>query len=195
MPRIKEYNLDNVLSIATELFLKKGYEATSLSDLVQMTGLNRHSMYSEFGDKEGLFLTCVKHYTLDARNLKTIEILSQQPLGIKNVKMFLEDRVDYALSDNCYGCLLVNTVSEREIVSKKINNKIDKIIKNQERLIFECIDAAIKNNEISKKNDSGAITDYLSCFFRGLMNMAKDPNKNKTSLRNMSSMAMSAIKV
>ncbi|MDA0967328.1 MAG: TetR family transcriptional regulator C-terminal domain-containing protein [Proteobacteria bacterium] len=125
--------------------------------------------------------------------MRTAEILSQEPLGIQNVEEFLQDRIDYALSDNCYGCLLVNTVSEREVVSKKINDKIDKIMANQESLILKCNDAAIKSGQISKNNNSRALTDYLSCFFRGLMNMAKSPNKNKASLKNMGTMALSPI--
>ena len=193
MARPKSYKIDQVLTAATELFLKRGYEASSLNELVKVTGLNRHSMYSEFGDKEGLFLACLKHYTLEERNLKTVEILTRKPLGIKNIEEFLEDRIDYALSDNCYGCLLVNTITEREVVSQKINERVDKITANQENLIFKCIEAAMNNNEIPVGKDSRALTDFLSCFFRGLMNMGKSPNKNKASLKMMGSMAMSAV--
>ncbi|MDA0967327.1 MAG: helix-turn-helix domain containing protein [Proteobacteria bacterium] len=55
MPRHTEYNKSDVITAATELFLRKGYEATSMSELVKTTGMNRHSMYKEFGDKEGCF--------------------------------------------------------------------------------------------------------------------------------------------
>ncbi len=185
--------ITDALTAATELFLRKGYEATSMDELVKTTGLNRHSMYKEFGDKEGLFLACVKHYTLDERNLKTVEILSCEPLGIKNVREFLKDRIDYALTDDCYGCLLVNTVTEREVVSKKINDRIDRIISGQEQLIFDCIEAAKKNKEISNDSDSRVLTDYLSCLFRGLMNIAKGPKKNKASLKKIEAIAMLAI--
>lgn len=193
MPRTKQYNIDHVLSSATEIFLRKGYEATSLSELVNVTNLNRHSLYGEFEDKEGFFLACVRHYTLDKRNLKTVDILTRTPLGIKNIEDFLEDRIDYALSDNCYGCLLVNTISERGVVSEKISQVIDKIIFNQESLILNCLDEAIKNKEISENNDSVVLKDYLSCVFRGLMNIAKTSHKDKTSLKKMSAMALSAI--
>lgn len=193
MARIKEYNIEDVLSSATELFLKKGYEATSMGELVKVTGLNRHSMYSEFEDKEGLFLACIQHYTLEKRNLKTIEVLTQSPLGVQNIEAFLQDRIEYAVSDNCYGCLLVNTVMEREVVSPIINARIEKILAKQERLIFKCLEAAIEKGEIQDSNDSKALTDYFSCFFRGLMNMAKMPNKNKASLKKMGVMVLCAI--
>jgi TetR/AcrR family transcriptional repressor of nem operon len=193
MARKIEYSKSSALTQATKLFLRKGYEATPMDELVKATGINRHSMYKEFGDKERLFLACIKHYTLEQRNLKTVEILTQKPLGIKNVEAFLQDRVDYALCDDCYGCLLVNTVIEREVVSQKINDKIDRILANQENLIFKCIEAAIEGGQISKDNDSRLVTDYLSCFFRGLMNMAKNPNKNKCSLKKMGFMALTSI--
>ena len=193
MPRTKEYNIDEVLSLATELFLRKGYEATSLNELVKVTNLNRHSLYKEFEDKEGFFLACVKHYTLEEKNLKTVEILTREPIGMKNIEEFLEDRIEYALSDNCYGCLLVNTISERGVVSDKINKVIDKITIYHESLILNCLDAAIKNKEISKDNDSKALKDYLSCLFRGLMNIAKTPNKDKASLKKVGTMALSSI--
>ena len=193
MGRQKTYVIEEVLTVATEFFLRKGYEATSLNELVTATGLNRQSMYNEFGDKEGLFLACIKHYTLEERNLRTAQILSQEPLSIKNVEEFLQNRIEYVLSDNCYGCLLVNSISEREVLSQRINDRIDKIISNQEHLICNCIEAAIKNKEISKNNDCHLLANYFSCFFRGLMNMAKG-SVNKNSLENMSALVLSVVK-
>ncbi len=46
-----------------DLFWEQGYESTSLSDLVETTGVNRVSLYREFGDKRGLYLACLDRYT------------------------------------------------------------------------------------------------------------------------------------
>ena len=59
-----------------------------MNELVKVTNLNRHSLYNEFEDKEGFFLACVKHYTLGERNLKTVEILTREPIGMKNIEEF-----------------------------------------------------------------------------------------------------------
>ena len=56
MPRSKEFDPDVVLDRATDLFWKKGYEATSIKDLVAHMRINRFSLYSTFGDKQHLFL-------------------------------------------------------------------------------------------------------------------------------------------
>jgi hypothetical protein len=52
MPRAKEFDPDDVLEQAMELFWAQGYEATSAQDLVDRTGLNRSSLYNTFGCKE-----------------------------------------------------------------------------------------------------------------------------------------------
>ncbi len=163
-----------------------------MDDLVTHSGLNRHSMYSEFGDKERLFLSCIDYYVIeDSREV--IHILKQKPIGLRNIEEFIKNRVQYAMSDNCRGCLLVNTVTEKEVVSDEINNKVYSILKSQENLIHLCLQAAQEKGEISKQNDCKTLTLYLSCFFRGLMNMGKG-SRGKVSLRKLAEIAISAIK-
>ncbi len=192
MPRTKEYNKAAFLAAATELFWQKGYDGTSMNDLVKHSGLNRHSMYNEFGDKERLFLSCIDYYVIEDSK-EVIRILKQEPVGLKNIEDFIHNRVQYALSNDCQGCLLVNTVTEKEIVSDKINNKVFSILKNQENLIHLCLKAAQEKGEISKKNDCKTLAIYLSCFFRGLMNMGKGA-QDKTSFNKLAEIAISAIK-
>ena len=56
MPKTKQFDEAEVLEKAKELFTEKGYNGTSMDDLVQVTGLSRSSIYDTFGDKHGLFL-------------------------------------------------------------------------------------------------------------------------------------------
>ena len=58
MGRSKEYARGEVLESATQIFWEKGYQGTSVGDLVEGTGLHRRSMYEEFGDKEDVFVAC-----------------------------------------------------------------------------------------------------------------------------------------
>jgi len=62
MNRPKQYDRDEVLEKATDLFWEKGFEATSMNEMVARANLNKHSLYSEFGDKEKLFIECIDHY-------------------------------------------------------------------------------------------------------------------------------------
>ncbi len=45
-----------------QAFWRKGYEATSIQDLVEQMGINRFSLYDTFGDKHRLYLAALDRY-------------------------------------------------------------------------------------------------------------------------------------
>ena len=55
MPSPKGYNREEVLDRAIELFRRQGYSATSTAELVDELGMNRKSMYAEFGSKQEVY--------------------------------------------------------------------------------------------------------------------------------------------
>lgn len=119
MGRIKNFNREDVLDSAIQLFWKKGYADTSLSDLEKATGVNKSGLYSEFKDKDDIFLESLKRY----RDISpAYDILNTSPLGWKNIEMFLK------LSMTCKGqkgCLLANTLREHSIVPSKVRNLLE----------------------------------------------------------------------
>ena len=62
MPRPKAFDPDAALQQAMQVFWERGYEATSVQDLVQGMGINRFSLYSTFGGKHQLFVTALERY-------------------------------------------------------------------------------------------------------------------------------------
>lgn len=62
MARPREFDADIALDRATDVFWAKGYEATSLDDLCEATGLSRSSLYAAFGTKRDLLLQSVDRY-------------------------------------------------------------------------------------------------------------------------------------
>ena len=60
--RPREVDEDAVLEAARDAFWQKGYEATSLADLCQCTGLHKGSLYQSFGDKHALFMRALQRY-------------------------------------------------------------------------------------------------------------------------------------
>ena len=113
MGRKKSYIPEEKLEAAIELFLTKGYASTSISDLVDHLGLNRKSLYAEFGSKQELFDAALQMYDrvfvsqqftpLEAPNAGRAEIVG-----------LLETVASHARGPLAgLGCLLCNTAVER----------------------------------------------------------------------------------
>lgn len=192
MSRSKEYIREEVLEAATKLFWTKGFEGTSMNELVEQTGLNKHSMYSEFGEKEGLFLACIDYYAYES-NKAVNEILTKHPLGLQNIENFFENRIEYAGKKDCKGCLLVNTVTEKEVVSEAVNERVKALLSKHETLLYNCLKAAQNEGEIHADNDCRVLARYLDCFNRGLMNVGKH-QAEKRNLRMLADVALSTIR-
>lgn len=79
--RPKEFNRNSVLEKCIPLFWKEGYNGTSIQELVDLTGVNRYSLYEEFGNKEGILFASLELYK--ERDLPW-ELLSQ-PLSVQEL--------------------------------------------------------------------------------------------------------------
>ncbi|MEC5306417.1 TetR/AcrR family transcriptional regulator [Bacillus thuringiensis] len=112
MARTREFDEDQVLDAAMQLFWEKGYEATSLSDLTSRMGIQRPSIYSTFGDKKELFEAALRRYTMSRAS--DIRNRLQSHSSVKEAfSIFFADVVneEYA-GDLSKGCFCINTMVE-----------------------------------------------------------------------------------
>ena len=110
MSRPRQYNRDKVLSKSVKLFWEKGFEATFMNQVANRTGVNKYSIYNEFGNKEKLFLACIDYFLHNHYFVE--EILSKELLGLKNIEAFFEYKVRSFYSEAGKGCLIFNSLDE-----------------------------------------------------------------------------------
>jgi TetR/AcrR family transcriptional repressor of nem operon len=112
MPRPKAFDPDAALQKAMQIFWERGYEATSVDDLVQGMGINRFSLYSTFGDKHQLFVAALERYR-DTIVADLVGELEQSAAGLAAIRQFFTRLVDFFASSRGWcGCLMTNTAVE-----------------------------------------------------------------------------------
>ncbi len=106
MGRPREFDVDQALDQALEVFWRNGYEGASVADLTQAMGISPPSLYAAFGNKEGLFRKALDRY-VEKRTTFWQEAV-KAPTAREMVERLLAGTVDF-LSDECNpsGCLLV----------------------------------------------------------------------------------------
>ncbi|WP_316932898.1 MULTISPECIES: TetR/AcrR family transcriptional regulator [Zobellia] len=111
LARKKQYNEEEVIEKATALFWKNGYEATTVRMLEKEMGINQFSIYSSFGNKQGVFLESINAYKKRIRCIT--EKLAQSNNGKEGIKQYFYDFLEFAKEDGKNkGCLVTNTVNE-----------------------------------------------------------------------------------
>jgi len=122
MARKKKYDEAEVLEKALTLFWDKGYETTSTRMLEKQMGINQFSIYSSFGNKEGVFKECIKLYQ---KKIKTItNILEKSEVPVEGVKQYFYDFLEFSKQEgNAKGCLITNTINELGVNKESLITK------------------------------------------------------------------------
>ena len=113
MGRPREFDMDEALDAAMGAFWAHGYEATTLSDLIAATGLQKGSLYKAFGDKHSLFLRTLDHYAQNVMALQR-EALEQGDTPTESLNAWFDGAIAYAIGDEGRprGCFAMNTLVE-----------------------------------------------------------------------------------
>jgi TetR/AcrR family transcriptional repressor of nem operon len=170
LARTPEFDQDEVLDKALQTFWRKGYEATSLNDLLEATGLARQSLYNTFGDKHGLFLAALRRY-VDRGLGQFSKTLEGRPVRAAIRRLF-EDVVQ-PVARPC-GCFLVNSATELVPRDPEVGRLAVSALAAQERALAEALRRGVREGELDltpKRIEQTA--RFLVSALQGLQVMVK----------------------
>jgi AcrR family transcriptional regulator len=189
MAGVKRFEPSAVLDRAMRVFWERGYEATSIDDLLKVTGINRASLYGTFGDKRTLFLAAIDRY------MEQVGEPLFRDLARGNPRNAIKRMLDSIIKRNCdgkspAGCLLTNSAIECKRLGGAINSRIERELKVQEAAILDTLrrDSAM-NLRSSKRNPC-----ELACFYLGVaqgLNVVSRAGATPAMLKSMAKIAMS----
>ncbi len=161
MAGAKNYNREDLLDLAIELFRKQGYSATSTAELVDALGVNRKSMYAEFGSKQELFEAALDRYSDIhlSRVLAPIEDPDADADTIRNAFVGYASAIDTRFRG--LGCLMANTAVERAALDPGSARFVDAYLARLQRGFRRALENARTAGEIR----ADAALDDLAAFF------------------------------
>jgi TetR/AcrR family transcriptional repressor of nem operon len=164
MARPKTYDRDAVIDKAMSLFWRMGYEGAHLSALVTHTGLNRFSLYKEFGGKAGLYEAALEKF-LGYLLGQYRELLMAQPLGLENIEAVLRS-LQYG--SEYYGCFMINTLTQRDTVPPAAHARALEASEEIEALYVGNLASALARGQIAAGSNVSGLGKMLQTLDQGL---------------------------
>ncbi|MCM3171861.1 MULTISPECIES: TetR/AcrR family transcriptional regulator [Paenibacillus] len=171
MARSKEFEVNEVLDKAMDIFWKQGYEKTSMSDLVEHMGIHRRSIYDTFEDKHSLFLRAMDRYADKVNAALLAEVKAS-----KTAVEALHSIFDYMIAETeamPTGCLIVNAAVELASHDNEVDNRSLESFNSVEQMFQRIIEWGQQEGEFSSKLDPKETAEYLHNISVGIRAMAR----------------------
>lgn len=183
MGRSISFNKELALNKAMYLFWKKGYDATSISDLIETMAISRSTLYDSFGNKEELFKLVLEHYKnygYRKRNLLFSGIDTKASL-----KSFFYEHIEECYSDDIpKSCIITNS----SLLIGNIDPSIEEILLNDfnelEKVFKQVIEEGKKKGEISQEANAELVS-YSLLSLNHSINLMSRYKKEKSLAYNL----------
>lgn len=192
MGRPRNFDEAGVTQAAMRVFWRKGYDATTIPDLLEATGLSRSSLYESFGDKAALFEVVTQAY-LEQYGARQALALREAATAKEGIKKFFALQIDASLSsENPLGCLLTNTATSLD----SHDPRIAKLLTTSTQGLWAEFKALLArgqaNGEIRAERDIDAMAHMLVSVAMG-MNVMIRVNPKRETLEAMAASAVESI--
>ncbi|MFG3488676.1 MULTISPECIES: TetR/AcrR family transcriptional regulator [unclassified Streptomyces] len=174
MARTKEFDPDAALQAALELFWARGYEATTMSDLVERLGIGRASIYATFGNKHTLYLRAMDRY-LETRDPRIVEELSAPGPALPAVRALVRRFAAEASADGerANGCFVTNSAAELGPHDTAVARRVELSWEQIETLLYAALTRARAGGELPADRDPRALARMLLVLLQGIRVVGK----------------------
>ncbi|GAB3559166.1 TetR/AcrR family transcriptional regulator [Spelaeicoccus albus] len=177
MARPRAFDEESVVSAVRDQFWDAGYAATSVEDLMRVSGLGKGSLYAAYGDKHQLFLRALQDYT-DTSHDFLRRALTEARRAIDALRMLLEAPIgDHARrpadSGVRRGCLLANSTCELGNSDADVLAHARRAYETSTALISNCVDRAQREGDVPADADPVLLARALLAAQQGIVFMGR----------------------
>jgi len=175
--RQRTFDKEDALIKAMEVFWRKGYSGTSLSDLTEAMGINKPSLYAAFGNKEDLFVSAIKQYVNEYGIPHFEKLMSPDSSFRERVKAYLES-IAKMISDSKLpgGCFVTTSTCEAgsDCLPEDAVQTILKINATSTEAFISFFRNEQAKGNIASSASPEVLADYLLTLQFGLAVMARN---------------------
>ncbi len=173
MARTREFDPNQTLQTAIDVFWEKGYFDATVDEVVRRSGVAKYGIYGTFGTKDELFRKALEQYASDRK--KGIQIaLRKEGAALPELKKFYRDAIAMMTQeDHRFGCLLCNTAMEVGSEKEEFQRIVRDFCADLAGAIRGCLKRAVSEGQLDQSKDSAQIANYLATEFRTLLMLSR----------------------
>jgi len=166
MGRPREFDADDALQTALELFWRKGYEGTSITDLTDSMGITKPSLYGTFGNKEELFRMALQRYEENymAFFWSALEQPDARTVAFDILRGFVNAQTE---SCNPGGCLVVNAAGACSDAALEIHKTIVERIQVGQKALARRFERAKREGDLPTDCNSEDLARFILTIAQG----------------------------
>lgn len=168
--RPRSFDEDEVLSAVMDVFWRKGYDGTSMADLLAATGLHKGSIYQAFGDKHSLFVRALRGYIDDMRTNMT-RIVSEAERAIEGLRGVLYHHIGLGVTEAGVnsGCLALNSLVETAQHDPEVMAVLATAFNMRMKLITDTVARAQAEGDLREDWPPGRIAGLVAATEAGII--------------------------
>lgn len=172
MARSKQYKYEAVLEKAMDLFWAKGYNGTSIQELVTHVKLSKASMYEAFTDKHGLFMATLHNYRKRLNN--NMSLLYEIPSAKAALELSFESIIA-EVTDHRHrrGGYLTNTAIELAPHDKEVEEWVNDCLNDVEKVYRELLQKGIRDKEFPADMNVESKVNFIMNVRHGILVYSK----------------------
>jgi TetR/AcrR family transcriptional repressor of nem operon len=173
MARPREFEETVVLDAAIQCFWAKGFEATSMRDLIDRMGITGASVYNAFGDKRALYRRALAHYLESSFGERVIRLETTVPPR-QAIESFFVEIIDRSMNDALHrGCMMVNSALEAVPDAPEAQDIIGDFLTRAEGFFHRCVQAGQRDGSISRSQPAEDLGSLLLGVLLGIRVLAR----------------------
>ncbi|MFV2177435.1 TetR/AcrR family transcriptional regulator [Actinomadura sp. LOL_016] len=187
--RPREFDVDERLDRALDVFWRQGYEGTALSDLTEAMGINRPSLYAAYGNKEALFRKVLDRYAEGPAGY--VRAALDEPSARAVADAILRGAIEVTTSGPG-GCLLVQGALVTGRQNEAARQEIETRRRWAEEMLAERFERARAEGDLPPGTDTDAMARYVWSVSYGLSVQAAG-GASREDLQRAADMALKAL--